>query len=114
MCGITGIWEYASSRGRITEALIEKMRDTMPHRGPDDSGSYIFDEGRGGFGFRRLSIVDLSPAGHQPMTGCAGRNIWLAFNGEIYNHADLRPALEKSGHTYHSRTDSETIIHLYE
>ena len=114
MCGITGIWEYGASSGRVNLPLIEAMRDTMPHRGPDDVGSHIFDQGRGGFGFRRLSIIDLSAAGHQPMSGCAGNKVWLVFNGEIYNHADLRPDLEKRGHTYHSKTDSETIIHLYE
>jgi asparagine synthase (glutamine-hydrolysing) len=114
MCGIVGIWEYGASVGRIEMPLIEAMRDTMPHRGPDDVGAHIFDQGRGGFGFRRLSIIDLSAAGHQPMSGCSGKNVWLVFNGEIYNHADLRPDLEKRGHTYHSRTDSETIIHLYE
>lgn len=114
MCGIVGIWEYGSSEGRIEMPLIEAMRDTMPHRGPDDTGAHIFDNGRGGFGFRRLSIIDLSPAGHQPMRGCENRNIWIVFNGEIYNHADLRPELEKRGHVYASKTDSETIIHLYE
>jgi asparagine synthase (glutamine-hydrolysing) len=89
------------------------MRDEMAHRGPDDSGELIFDEGRGGFGFRRLSIIDLSAAGHQPMHGCDKRN-WLVFNGEIYNHAELRVGLELLGHKYSSRTDSETILHLYE
>jgi asparagine synthase (glutamine-hydrolysing) len=114
MCGITGIWEYGADEGGVSLPLIEAMRDTMPHRGPDDAGAHIFDKGRGGFGFRRLSIIDLSAAGHQPMTGCSDRRVWLVFNGEIYNHAELRPDLEKRGHTYHSRTDSETIIHLYE
>jgi asparagine synthase (glutamine-hydrolysing) len=85
----------------------------MTHRGPDDAGDLLFDEGRGGFGFRRLSIIDLSAAGHQPMHGCTDR-VWLVFNGEIYNHADLRKELEHRGHVYASRTDSETIIHLYE
>jgi len=114
MCGIVGIWEYGASEGRIGLPLIEKMRDTMPHRGPDDTGAHIFDNGRGAFGFRRLSIIDLSPAGHQPMRGCDARGVWLAFNGEIYNHSDLRPELEKRGHNYRSKSDSETIIHLYE
>lgn len=114
MCGITGIWEYGMSAGRVTLPLVESMRDTMPHRGPDDEGSHLFDGDRGGFGFRRLSIIDLSGAGHQPMTGCESSNIWLVFNGEIYNHEDLRPELEKRGHVYRSKTDSETIIHLYE
>src|SRR5688572_23783413 len=114
MCGITGIWEYGTETGRVTLPLVEKMRDTMPHRGPDDEGAHIFDKGRGGVGFRRLSIIDLSPAGHQPMRGCESRGIWLVFNGEIYNHLDLRHRLEGRGHEYASKTDSETIIHLYE
>ena len=114
MCGIVGIWEFGASEGHIELPLIEAMRDTMPHRGPDDKGSHIFDNGRGALGFRRLSIIDLSQAGHQPMRGCESRNTWLVFNGEIYNHADLRPTLEKRGHVYASKTDSETILHLYE
>jgi len=89
------------------------MRDQMTHRGPDDAGEYLFDEGRGGLGFRRLSIIDLSEAGHQPMHGCTTR-LWLVFNGEIYNHARLREGLLERAHTYASRTDSETILHLYE
>jgi asparagine synthase (glutamine-hydrolysing) len=113
MCGICGVWEYGASEGRVERALIEKMRDVMTHRGPDDAGELIFDEGRGGFGFRRLSIIDLSEAGHQPMRGCTDR-VWLVFNGEIYNHAELREGLEQRGHVYASRTDSETILHLYE
>jgi len=113
MCGICGIWEYGATEGRVERALIEKMRDVMTHRGPDDAGDLIFDEGRGGFGFRRLSIIDLSPAGHQPMRGCTDR-VWLVFNGEIYNHQELRAGLEQRGHVYGSRTDSETILHLYE
>jgi asparagine synthase (glutamine-hydrolysing) len=89
------------------------MRDQMQHRGPDDAGDLIFDERRGGFGFRRLSIIDLSAAGHQPMHGCT-ENLWLVFNGEIYNHARLRAGLEQRNHRYTSRTDSESILHLYE
>jgi len=113
MCGICGVWEYSASEGRIQPSLIAKMRDEMTHRGPDDSGELLFDNGRGGFGFRRLSIIDLSAAGHQPMHGCDKRN-WLVFNGEIYNHAQLRLGLQARGHKYSSRTDSETILHLYE
>ena len=113
MCGICGVWEYGASVGRVERSLIARMRDEMTHRGPDDSGELIFDEGRGGFGFRRLSIIDLSAAGHQPMHGCDERN-WLVFNGEIYNHAQLRTGLEERGHKYASRTDSETILHLFE
>src|SRR5712691_3574503 len=113
MCGICGIWEYGASEGRVGLSLVESMRDEMRHRGPDDEGSLLFDQERGGLGFRRLSIIDLSPAGNQPMHGCT-KSVWLVFNGEIYNHARLRKGLEQRGHIYHSRTDSETIIHLYE
>jgi asparagine synthase (glutamine-hydrolysing) len=113
MCGICGVWEYGAARGNVEVALLASMRDVMTHRGPDDAGELVFDEARGGFGFRRLSIIDLSPAGHQPMHGCTDR-LWLVFNGEIYNHASLRQGLEERGHIYSSRTDSETILHLYE
>jgi asparagine synthase (glutamine-hydrolysing) len=113
MCGICGVWEYGASEGVVELSLVARMRDEMTHRGPDDSGDLIFDKGRGGLGFRRLSIIDLSAAGHQPMHGCNDRT-WLVFNGEIYNHALLRADLEERGHVYSSRTDSETILHLYE
>ncbi|MGH9968601.1 MAG: asparagine synthase (glutamine-hydrolyzing) [Pyrinomonadaceae bacterium] len=114
MCGICGVWEYRTTNAGVEKTLVERMRDTMPHRGPDDIGAEILDNGRLGLGFRRLSIVDLSPAGNQPMRGCAERNIWIVFNGEIYNHAALRKGLEERGHKYASRTDTETILHLYE
>ena len=113
MCGICGIWEYGATRGNVQRDLLTSMSDVMTHRGPDDSGDLVFDEARGGFGFRRLSIIDLSAAGHQPMRGCTDR-VWLVFNGEIYNHAQLREGLEQRGHVYASHTDSETILHLYE
>jgi asparagine synthase (glutamine-hydrolysing) len=113
MCGICGIWEYSAARGNVERNLLVSMRDVMTHRGPDDAGALVFDDARGGFGFRRLSIIDLSEAGHQPMHGCTDR-IWLVFNGEIYNHAELRAGLEQRGHVYASQTDSETILHLYE
>lgn len=113
MCGICGVWEYGATHGTVERDLLVWMRDVMTHRGPDDAGELVFDEARGGLGFRRLSIIDLSEAGHQPMHGCTDR-IWLVFNGEIYNHASLREGLEKRGHVYASRTDSETILHLYE
>jgi asparagine synthase (glutamine-hydrolysing) len=113
MCGICGVWEYGATRGNVEREMIARMRDEMQHRGPDDAGELIFDEARGGLGFRRLSIIDLSEAGHQPMHGCT-EDLWLVFNGEIYNHATLRKGLEERGHIYASLTDSETIIHLYE
>ena len=114
MCGICGIWEYDATEGRIDLPLVASMRDEMRHRGPDDEGASLFDDGRLGLGFRRLSIIDLSPAGNQPMRGCANQQVWIVFNGEIYNHAELRQGLEQRGHQYASRTDTETILHLYE
>lgn len=101
------------SQGGVAESLVIRMRDTMSHRGPDDAGVYVTEDRRIGLGNRRLAIVDLSPAGHNPMPNEDGR-IWITFNGEIYNHESLRPALEAKGHRYRSRTDTETIIHLYE
>src|SRR5262245_30905868 len=112
MFGICGIYEYGGNPS-VSEALVVRMRDAMIHRGPDDAGVYVTDDRRVGLGSRRLSIVDLSPAGRNPMSNEDGR-VWITFNGEIYNHADLRPALESKGHLYRSRTDTETIIHLYE
>ncbi|MEW6125512.1 MAG: asparagine synthase (glutamine-hydrolyzing) [Acidobacteriota bacterium] len=113
MCGIVGIYEYAVNAPTVSESLITAMRDVMPHRGPDDAGVYITPDRRLAFGHRRLSIVDLSPAGHNPMPNEDG-TVWITYNGEIYNHQKLRKPLIKSGHLYRSQTDTETIIHLYE
>lgn len=113
MCGICGIFKYGSVQPEITEALIEQMRDKMTHRGPDDASLYISPDRRVGLGHRRLSIIDLSPAGLQPMTNEDG-SIWISFNGEIYNHRRLRGDLLVKGHLYNSETDTETILHLYE
>src|SRR5262245_43209400 len=113
MCGIVGIYEYGVTVPTVSEALIAQMRDRMTHRGPDDAGTYITANRRLGFGHRRLSIVDLSPAGHNPMPN-EDESIWITFNGEIYNHEKWRENLISTGHTYHSRSDTETIIHLYE
>ncbi|HXG64695.1 MAG TPA: asparagine synthase (glutamine-hydrolyzing) [Blastocatellia bacterium] len=113
MCGICGIYEYGVSEPGVTPALVAAMRDTMAHRGPDDAGVYLSADRRIGLGHRRLSIVDLSPAGHNPMPN-EDESVWITFNGEIYNHQKLRGPLIERGHIYRSRTDTETIIHLYE
>ncbi|MBI4022811.1 asparagine synthase (glutamine-hydrolyzing) [Candidatus Berkelbacteria bacterium] len=113
MCGITGVVQLRRSRERVDPALLSCMRDTMTHRGPDDDGLYLNERKTVGLGFRRLSIVDLSPAGHQPMSNEDG-TVWIVFNGEIYNHRDLRPELERRGHRYRSQSDTETILHAYE
>lgn len=109
MCGIAGI---AFSRGRtVPPELIQRMTDTLRHRGPDDSGTFLDDAIA--LGHRRLSIIDLSPNGHQPMSNENG-SIWTIFNGEIYNFAELRVDLVARGHQFRSRTDTEVLVHLYE
>jgi asparagine synthase (glutamine-hydrolysing) len=111
MCGICGIWAYGSTNLPAVE-VVAAMRDTMAHRGPDDTGLYVSPDRRIALGHRRLSIVDLSRAGHQPMSNEDG-SIWIVYNGEIYNHVEIRQRLE-ARHTYKSRSDTETLIHLYE
>jgi len=90
--------------------MLEKMRDVLTHRGPDDQGSFI--DGPIGLGHRRLSIVDVA-AGHQPMTN-EDDSLRITYNGEIYNHADYREELEAKGHVYKTHCDTETILHLFE
>ncbi|MGD2156875.1 MAG: asparagine synthetase B, partial [Anaerolineales bacterium] len=86
------------------------MLRTIIHRGPDDEG--IYTKGRIGLGNRRLSIIDL-PGGHQPICNEEG-NIWIVFNGEIYNYKSLRRDLEQKGHHFRTQSDTEVIVHLYE
>jgi asparagine synthase (glutamine-hydrolysing) len=109
MCGIAGAVS-ATRESDITEALVRHMCDQIIYRGPDDEGLYIADGA--GLGMRRLSIIDLS-GGHQPVFN-EDRSAWVVFNGEIYNFPELRPELEKRGHHFYTRTDTEVIIHLYE
>jgi asparagine synthase (glutamine-hydrolysing) len=113
MCGLCGVYEYSAARPDVTAAMVERMRDTMVHRGPNDAGVYVSDDRRLGLGNRRLSIVDLSAAGHIPMANDDGR-VWIAYNGEVYNHERLRPALIEQGYRFRSRSDTETILRLYE
>jgi len=110
MCGINGIALSTKSGSHVKREVVERMRDVMTHRGPDDAG--IFIDGQVGLGHRRLSIVDVA-AGHQPMTNEDG-SLQITYNGEIYNHADFRTELEQRGHVYRTHCDTETILHLYE
>jgi len=112
MCGICGILA-TTDKFETGERCVEAMRDAMVHRGPDDGGLWRSNDQRVAFGHRRLSIVDLSAAGHQPMSNEDG-TVWITYNGEVYNHAALRRELQAKGHVYRSHTDTETIIHLYE
>jgi asparagine synthase (glutamine-hydrolysing) len=110
MCGINGIAFSSRSRRQVDATVLKSMRDVITHRGPDDEG--IFIDGAVGLGHRRLSIVDVA-AGHQPMTNEDG-SLYITYNGEVYNHADFREALEARGHLYQTHCDTETILHLYE
>lgn len=97
----------------VNEALIRKMCGVLAHRGPDDEGVYLDPRVKIGLGHRRLSIIDLSPAGHQPMSNEDG-TIWIVLNGEIYNFQELKDILQRKGHKFKSLTDTEVILHLYE
>jgi asparagine synthase (glutamine-hydrolysing) len=110
MCGINGIALSPRRGSAVNEAILARMRDILRHRGPDDAGLFI--EGPIGLGHRRLSIVDVA-SGHQPMTN-EDESLQIVFNGEIYNHADHRSSLEARGHVFATRSDTETILHLYE
>jgi asparagine synthase (glutamine-hydrolysing) len=109
MCGIAGLHHRAGAP--IDAAQLERMRDLLRHRGPDDSGLWV--DGPIGLAHRRLSIVDLSPLGRNPMPN-EDESLWLVCNGEIYNHQAHRARLQRAGHVFRSHTDTEVILHLYE
>jgi asparagine synthase (glutamine-hydrolysing) len=136
MCGITGIYSF---KGSINPGCIKRMTDSLRHRGPDDEGFLAVNSTSGkvvnligieskthgssiedfnGYanlfiGHRRLSIIDLSPAGHQPMCNEDGSS-WIVYNGEIYNYLEIRKELENLGHHLKSQTDTEVVLHAYE
>ena len=109
MCGIAGILNFDGAEAQAP--VLERMADTMAHRGPDDRGAYL--DGPVGLAHRRLSIIDLSPAGRQPMCN-EDRTVWVTANGEIYNFPEIRGELENAGHHFSSNTDTEVIVHAYE
>src|SRR5262245_39911106 len=106
MCGLVGCWSRASAE--VVAPLMAPLR----HRGPDGQGLYVSPDGRIAFGHRRLAIVDLE-TGDQPMANEDG-TVWVGFNGEIYNHRELRRELEAQGHRYRTSSDTETLVHAYE
>jgi len=113
MCGICGKLDFAGEP--VAQDLLRRMMDLLAHRGPDDSGLHVIrqDGISCGIGHRRLSIIDLTEAGRQPMCN-EDRTLWMVFNGEIYNFVALRKELKARGHRFSSRTDSEVILHLFE
>lgn len=108
MCGICGRFNF-DKQAKVEHRELETMARAMHHRGPDDEGYYL--DGPLGFGFRRLSIIDLA-GGHQPMSD-REETTWVVFNGEIYNFQELRSELEGSGHVFQTRSDTEVIVHGY-
>src|SRR4029078_5712054 len=110
MCGFCGIVTPDGSHTPVTREVVVRMRDTLVHRGPDGAGVHI--EPGVGLGHRRLSIIDVN-AVHQPMSS-AGGDLHIVYNGEIYNHTDLRETLQQRGHHYRTRCDTESILHLYQ
>src|SRR5258706_5889903 len=110
MCGIVGRLNFEPGRP-VDRELVRRMAEALAHRGPDDQGLHV--QGPVGLGHRRLSIFDLSPAGHQPMANDDG-SVRIVFNGEIYNFRELRQGLEQAGWRFRSRTDTEVLLRLYE
>jgi len=110
MCGICGVYNL-NTKEKVDESSLRKMTEILSHRGPDDEGFFL--DGNIGLGHKRLSIIDLSSAGHQPMTNREG-TVWIVYNGEIYNHLELRKELIKKGYEFRSHSDTEVILHLYE
>ena len=112
MCGIAGIFAYCESAPPVDEQELLRIREAMIHRGPDGAGLWISPDRRVGLAHRRLSIIDLSAAGAQPMA-TADSNFRVTFNGEIYNYRELRKELEAKGYRFHSNSDTEVLLHLY-
>jgi asparagine synthase (glutamine-hydrolysing) len=112
VCGICGVWNYADA-APVDRGLVARMVAALRHRGPDDDGTHFDDAAGLALGFRRLAVVDLTPAARQPMCNEDG-SLWLVANGEIYNAPALRTAFIAGGHRFRSRSDSEVILHAYE
>ena len=108
MCGICGQFNFGN-QAPVRRADIEAMTRSIVHRGPDDEGYFV--AGPLGFGFRRLSIIDLA-GGHQPMSD-QEESVWVIFNGEIYNFPELKRELQSHGHVFRTNSDTEVIIHGY-
>src|SRR6266446_2929048 len=115
MCGIAGTLSFDPGSFRVTAEHVDRMRETLAHRGPDGADTWVDESGRIGLGFRRLAIIDLSDFAMQPMTNEDG-TVRLVFNGEIYNHAEIRRELEGiGGHRFRTdHSDTEVIVHAFE
>ena len=106
MCGILGIWNIDGSK--VDQQELDRFTNSLAHRGPDGRGTYIDKKASLGLGHRRLSILDLTDSGHQPMSYGDGK-YWITYNGEIYNFLELRKELEGLGHCFRSECDTEIM-----
>ena len=115
MCGIAGVLSFKNSSFQVSNAYLERMTEILAHRGPDGAGAWVSPDRRVGLGHRRLSIIDLSTAASQPMSNEDG-SLWVTFNGEIYNHAEIRKELQRiGGHQWKTdHSDTEVILHAFE
>ena len=109
MCRIAGFWDFDYRGGYDLEKVSTAMRDELAYGGPDDAGNFIDKESRLALGHRRLSILDLSHLGHQPMASENG-NLWISYNGEVYNFKEIRRELEQKGRRFKSNSDTEVIL----
>lgn len=110
MCGLTGFWDRSGRwSAEDMQAVLRKMTATLHHRGPDDRGDWLDPQAGVGLGHTRLSIIDLSPLGHQPMQSACGR-YWIVFNGEVYNHDELRKELQQRSITFRGHSDTEVLL----
>jgi asparagine synthase (glutamine-hydrolysing) len=110
MCGIAGVYNFRDRRP-VDPIVLRRMTDIIEHRGPDDEGHFI--DGHVGLGHRRLSIIDLSPSGRQPMANATG-DAWITYNGECYNYRELRAELRAGGYEFRSESDTEVVLALYD
>jgi len=114
MCGIAGTLSFDPAAFRVDGDLVTRMRDAIAHRGPDGAATWVAEDGRIGLGFRRLAIIDLAETAMQPMPNEDG-SVRIVFNGEIYNHAEIRPVLERLGHRFRTdHSDTEVLVHGFE
>ncbi|MHB1688302.1 MAG: asparagine synthase (glutamine-hydrolyzing) [Ignavibacteriaceae bacterium] len=113
MCGVAGIFRYRTSGLNVDKDELLRIREDMVNRGPDGSGIWFSEDRRVGLAHRRLSVIDLSNAASQPMATEDGR-LCITFNGEIYNYRELRKRLEKKGYRFHTNSDTEVLLHLYD
>ncbi len=113
MCGLTGFWSAQAGGEAELKARVERMNNRLAHRGPDDAGVWTDAAAGVALALRRLAIVDLSPAGHQPMASASGRFV-IAYNGEVYNFGELRAELEQAGASFRGHSDTEVMLAAFE